>query len=83
MPMMKCGHTSQATRGDGRPSCVICVGINPGAEVVDDAPAPLDGRNATCCYCKASKPSSPDLAFFESRPSRTTDDFYCGCRGWD
>lgn len=28
-------------------------------------------------------PSSPDLPFFEHKPDRDTDRYYCGCFGWD
>lgn len=33
------------------------------------------------CLCEV--PSSPALAFFESRPCADHDRYYCGCWGWD
>lgn len=48
-PMMKCGHAANAVNGaTGGPTCAICIGIDPGAEVVDDAPPDLTGRTARC-----------------------------------
>lgn len=49
-PMMKCGHSANAINGHGNPSCVICVGIHPGAEIIDDNPSDLTGRKARCTY---------------------------------
>lgn len=47
----------------------------------------LDGRKAICTQHKGgdSKPvaSSWTLPFFEYRPERETDSYYCGCWGWD
>ncbi len=41
-------------------------------------------RMATCSYGCNSEPSDPKkLAFFRERPERETDEYYCGCRGWD
>ncbi len=66
--MMKCGHAANATNGEGKPSCAICAGINPGAEEVDTAPPGLTDRQARC-PCGRLAPSDPKaLAFFE----------YCG-----
>lgn len=90
--MMKCGHTAQGKSAvTNEPVCVICVGIHPGAKIVDDSPPDLDGRDATCFYhtrkdgkpCNSKQPSSLDLAFFEHRPRQATDLYYCGCWGWD
>lgn len=33
------------------------------------------------CHCE--RPSSPSLAFFEHTPSKSHDNYYCGCFGWD
>lgn len=65
-PMMQCGHAANATNGAGRPSCAICVGIHPGAELVADAGPDLEGRQAKC-FCGKTVPSSLGLAFFEFR----------------
>jgi hypothetical protein len=69
--MMKCGHAANSVStdertGERRPCCVICIGLNPGAEQIDLSPATLEGRQARC-YCGALQPSSPELAFFEYR----------------
>lgn len=86
-PMMKCGHSANAIH-DGKPCCVMCIGIMPGAEEVDVSPIP-EGRMASCAYCQSVRPSSPDLPFFgrgfwtRGVRDETRDSFYCGCRGWD
>jgi hypothetical protein len=82
-PMMKCGHAANATDSKGNPVCVICIGIDPGAEIVDESPPNLEGRTARCVYCSCEEPSSPNLPFFEYNPKGEKDTFYCGCRGWD
>jgi hypothetical protein len=82
-PMMKCGHSANGVSSDGQPCCVICIGIDPGAEVVDDKPPDLSERRAKCSSCPRTEASSPDLAFFEHRPDQPMDSFYDGCRGWD
>lgn len=35
--------------------------------------------------CDCEKPSDPKLPFFESKPDKEFDAFYCGCYscGWD
>jgi hypothetical protein len=86
-PMMKCGCAANATNSKGKPCCVICVGINSGAEVVDTSPPDLTGRVAKCPYisCKSQRPSSEreKLAFFVHKPGKPFDEYYCGCHGWD
>lgn len=62
--LMKCGHAANGTR-DGEPVCVICLGIDPGAELADATPS-LEGRVARCT-CGKERPSSLDLAFFAYR----------------
>jgi hypothetical protein len=44
----------------------------------------LSNRIASC-FCGRTAPSKDPqyLAFFTHKPSRDTDEFYCGCRGWD
>jgi hypothetical protein len=79
--MMKCGHASQGTM-DGKPACIACYGINPGATEVERAEPDLAGREARC-FCGNTQPSSVKLAFFRRYPDSPYDSFYCGCRGWD
>ena len=88
-PMMKCGHAANSVnRKTGDPVCVICIGIDPGADVIASTPD-LTGRTAKCGYnnpgtsCNATAPSDPHLAFFGYRPEKEFDEYYCGCRGWD
>lgn len=82
MQMMGCGHTANATRGDGKQVCVICIGIVEGADVEVAAPD-LTGRWAMCSCCKKSIKSGIGLPFFEYRSQSPYDIYYCGCRGWD
>jgi hypothetical protein len=81
--MLKCGcrSSSTVTASDGKryPYCPI----HDCGEIAA-APPDLEGRVAVCGYgCGHQRPSSLDLAFFQSRPERETDSYYCGCRGWD
>ena len=90
--LMKCGHSTKAVRmGTDIPVCAICLGITPDAEVVEDSPPDLSGRRAKCTYrtrrdgtlCTSEQDSSSELAFFEHRPDKPNDAYYCGCWGWD
>lgn len=81
--IMKCGHVAQGKDEAGNPVCVICVGITPNAKIIDESKPNLEGRKATCFYCRREQPSNTDLPFFEHRPDRETDAYYCGCYGWD
>lgn len=89
--MMKCGHRA-AGESNGKPACVICLGLDQNATVVDEGYKVPEGRKARCTYygsmvrgevCKSEQPSSLSLAFFERRPEKEFDSFYCGCYGWD
>lgn len=83
-PMMECGHAANAALPNGDPACAICMGMDPKAtQVMKDKPD-LSGREAECLSChKNVVKSSPDLPFFEHRPDKETDGYYCGCMGWD
>lgn len=66
-PMMKCGHAANATNSQGKPSCVICVGIHAGAEEIDGFPPVLKDRLARCVYygkltrkCESNYGSKPN-----------------------
>jgi len=80
--LMKCGHAPNGTDSKGNPVCVICIGFTEKARIVAEEPN-LEGRTARCTYCGQERPSSTKLAFFEYRPDQPTDDYYCGCRGWN
>lgn len=85
MTMLACGHAANATDSEGNPCCVICVGIHAGATTIVASPD-LAGRDARCTYfstCRSQLPSNLKLAFFEFRPDRDFDEYYCGCKGWD
>lgn len=81
--MMACGHAANGVKEpDRNPVCVIC-----DCEEVVAAPD-LTGRVARCSYfktrCQSERPSTDrGLAFFEHRPDREYDEYYCGCYGWD
>lgn len=79
---MQCGHTANATSSDGKPACAICVGIHPGA-TEPGPPSDLTGRTARCAYGGIAVPSNASLPFFEHRPDKPHDLYYCGCFGWD
>jgi len=96
-PMMKCGHAAQGnmTTPEGPIwACIIDAGLSVDAINVaegDEIPN-LEGRMAVCTYKRArggvphpdnAKPSSPALAFFNHTPNKDTDEYYCGCWGWD
>lgn len=76
--LMKCGHVAMAHDSRGNPYCVIC----DCSELAGDKPS-LEGRVAKCSYCSAEQPSSYSLPFFEYRKNKSTDEYYCGCKGWD
>lgn len=77
----------------GHKSCII----HETCEMVE-APS-FEGRTARCMYfgkevyknecgecrgiCTHEVPSKLNLAFFESRPDKEYDGFYCGCHSWD
>lgn len=76
--LMACGCVAQATTPDGGPACGVHFESRR-AETVPD----LSGRTAVCSYGHRPVPSALTLAFFEHRPHRDTDRYYCGCYGWD
>jgi hypothetical protein len=82
---MKCGHAANAVNMQtNQPSCAICAGLTPDADIVAQVQPDLKGRFAHCAYGRHAKvPSSTDLAFFEHRPRDEEDIYYCGCYGWD
>lgn len=75
-PMMKCGHTANATTNDGRPCCVIC-------ECYETRELPDISNRVMKCSCGKTLPSDFSAPFFEYRPNSDFDSFYCGCWGWD
>lgn len=82
MLMMKCGHAANGFTA-GHPVCAICVGITPDALIVSEEVINLVGRTARCTSCRREVESSEKLPFFEHRPEKPVDWYYCGCRGWN
>ena len=80
MYKMKCGHTANATSG-GKPACAICSCLEVERECRGNEG--LEGRTAKCTACTNTTPSEWGLAFFEHRPDKERDAYYCGCFGWD
>lgn len=87
--LMCCGHVSNAVTSDGKPCCVICSAFVPNEiaflidrEIVNDTDG-LEGRQAECSWCGKKVQSKWTLPFFEHRPYKPTDGYYCGCGGWD
>lgn len=80
--LMKCGHVANSYKliGDRRiPYCVICDcdKIQTQTFVVEET------RFMKCRECGCVQKSSPEAAFFKSKPNEEYDTFYCGCNGWD
>lgn len=73
-----CGCAINAIDGSGRHICPVHL-------VYDIMEAPdLSARKARCAYCAREAQSDVEhLAFFEYRPAKEFDMYYCGCRGWD
>lgn len=91
------GATRHAREHDGleanHRSCII----HDTCETVD-APS-FEGRRARCLYygksahksecdlcekeCSHEVDSSTQQAFFESKPDKEHDEFYCGCHSWN
>lgn len=83
VPIMECGHSVVAHDGKGNASCIICIGIHPGAGVIAKEQPDLQGREATCGYCRKVTRSRSELPFFRHKPDSQYDEYYCGCKGWD
>jgi len=56
---------ANATDSEGRPCCCICIGIDPGALIVENSPPDISGRTAQCTCCKKQVQSDFSLPFFE------------------
>ena len=92
---MRCGHATTAVDGSGHPVCPLCQNYL-GRTVAETQPV-LEGRVARCWYdtegvhkpigreraVPGPVPSSLDLPFFEYRPGKAEDGYYCGCQSWD
>ena len=77
--MMKCNHASNGQEidnfGNIKPACCICHLSDINTEFNEDV---LKGRSAYC-QCGREKNSELQLGFFEYRPDKDYDIFYCGC----
>ncbi len=79
MTMMKCGHSANSSKmvdGVRKPACVICAGLDPGADIV--AETPDFGDRLARCSCGKKEPSSDRLAFFEYLGNDTKHCNICG-----
>jgi hypothetical protein len=80
--LMKCGcGNSGAYRITTRGPAPIC-GIHQEMETMSP-PKDLHDRKASCFYCNTQCESDIALPFFRYQPSAETDQWYCGCFGWD
>lgn len=61
----------------GKPYCPVHMEDRE-AEAAPD----YSGRVRRCAYCEKEHPS-PGGAFFQYRPDKPYDLYYCGCRGWN
>ena len=80
--LMACGCVAQGViTGTDKPVCAIhdCL------EVVRECEGNegLEGRKAVCSYGDNTVDSRWNLPFFMHRPNMETDEYYCGCWGWD
>ena len=84
--LMACGHVAQAIDDAGNPVCAICC-PDPKSTIVkrtiENMTDGLEGRKARCAWCNKKTDSRWDLAFFEYKPNKEYDEYYCGCGGWD
>ena len=85
--LMACGHVAQAVDGKtDKPGCIFCF-PNPKSMIVkrtiENMTDGLEGRKARCTWCNKKTDSRWDLAFFEYKPDKEYDEYYCGCGGWD
>lgn len=81
-PLMKCGHTANAVTAEGKPCCVIYAPSEDSYTILLERPE-LTGRLAKCSDCGAVTDSKWRLPFFEYKPDKEYDEYYCGCYGWD
>lgn len=76
--LMECGHLGYGKTMDNKPYCIMC-----DCDKVSDKVANLEGRIAKCSWCDNKKESSYKLPFFQYKPSKEYDEYYCGCGGWE
>lgn len=80
--LMKCGCSANAklkVNEEWVDACAVHM-----CSDVHENPPNLDNRVAYCSYGRhAEKASNTKLAFFRYRPDKPTDEYYCGCYGWD
>ncbi len=81
--LMKCGHVANGEDRFGKPICLICIHNDKNANLPSDSLPDLTDRQAICLECGKIVQSSFGLVFFEHRPIKDTDTFYCGCEGWE
>ena len=82
LKLMQCGHIGYAQTKDGKPYCLIC-DCSKVAKDQSKISKVIVGRKAKCMYCDKFENSSYNLPFFQPRPDKDYDLYYCGCGGWD
>lgn len=75
---MRCGHTANALTKNGDPYCVICSESD-----IAEQQKNIKNRKAKCVSCGKITESHLELPFFKSTPTKETDEYYCGCEGWE
>jgi len=83
--LLECGCTPNSYLS-GKPVCAIHLQLTTGAtKLVEEIPTELLTRMARCGYCgsEAASKDYKNLAFFQYKPNQKTDNYYCGCRGFD
>jgi hypothetical protein len=80
--IMACGCAAQGTKTVGDQDVACCVVHN--CDIAADVQPDLTDRKAVCTY-SGHRPidSRFNLAYFVYRPDQETDQYYCGCYGWD
>jgi len=78
-PMMKCGHRAQSQNGDGALLCIICAGINEGADKVAEE---VTKKRIAECSCGSLASSLESIAFYKKNKPSELDEYYCGHSGW-
>lgn len=78
--LLTCGCVASATDGrTGKPACLWH-----SSKPVEASKAPdLTGRKARCAQCGEAASSDLRLAYFQHRPERDFDTYYCGCFGFN
>ena len=80
--IMACGCAAQGTKTVAEQD--VACGVVHNCTFTADVQPDLTGRKAVCNY-RGHRPTDSrfTLAYFAYRPDQETDEYYCGCYGWD